>query len=160
MTRAHSLVGIAIITALLAASVLAGNTARTASAVVRGGEGEVNVALGLNTDGERRDVHELTANTDVALADEDAGLVNRLGVLVLEDLGLKTALEQLGGGELQDKVKALLLLTEEAVANHTAEEGITLEKTTGVLGVKGQQLTGGLFGSNDQVHKTQPPRSE
>ena len=111
---------------------------------VRGGDGEVDVLLGVDANVEGRDVHELLADANVALLDEDAGVVDGLGEALLEDLGLEAALEELLGGELEDEIELELLLGEEAEAAHSAEEGLSLEDPLGIVGGEGQEGTGGL----------------
>ena len=111
---------------------------------VGGVGGEVDVLLGGGPDVEGGDVDELVADADVALADEDAGVVDGLGEALLVDLGLEAALEELLGGELEDGVEVELVVGEEAVAGHAAEEGGTLEDALGVLGVEGEEGPGGL----------------
>ena len=111
---------------------------------VGGVGGEVDVLLGRGPDVEGGDVDQLVADADVALTDEDAGVVDGLGEALLVDLGLQTTLEELLGGELEDGVEIELVVGEEAVARHAAEEGGTLEDALGVLGVEGEERTGGL----------------
>ena len=93
---------------------------------------------------EARDVDQLPPHADVALADEDAGVVDALGEALLEDLGLEAALEELLGGELQHEVELELVLGEEAVAVHATEESGTLEDALGVLGIEGEEGAGCL----------------
>jgi LPS O-antigen subunit length determinant protein (WzzB/FepE family) len=71
-------------------------------------------------------------------------LVNRLRVLALEDDSLQSALQQLGGRQLQHVIELLLLLSEEAEAHHASKQGVTLKHATGILRVERQQLTGSL----------------
>ena len=122
---------------------LLGDTAGRALAV-GGVGGEVDVLLAGGADVEAGDVDELVADADVALADEDAGVVDGLGEALLVDLGLEAALEELLGGEQQDAVQVELVVGQQTVAGHAAEEGGTLEDARGILGVEGQQGTGGL----------------
>ena len=79
---------------------------------------------------------------DAALANEDPGVVDRFGQARLEDTGLETAFHDLLNGEAEDEVKTLLVLVEKAQASQTAEEGTTLEKTSGILLRLGEQDTG------------------
>lgn len=122
---------------------LLGITAGGALAV-GGVGGEVDVLLGGSPNVERRDVDKLVSDADVALADQDAGVVDGLGEALLVDLGLEAALEELLGGELEDGVEVELVVGEEAVAGHAAEEGGALEDALGVLGVEGEEGPGGL----------------
>ena len=79
---------------------------------------------------------------DVALADEDASVVDRLGQAALEDLGLETALQEVLDLEGQHVIETHARLVEHTDADETADEGVTLEETLGVLGVELQELTG------------------
>ena len=111
---------------------------------VGGVGGEVNVLLRRSADVEAGDVDELVADADVTLADEDAGVVDGLGEALLVDLGLKTTLEELLGGELEDGIEIELVVGQQAVARHATEEGGTLEDALGILGIERQEGTGGL----------------
>jgi hypothetical protein len=103
---------------------------------------EVNVRLAVTTDKEVGLVDQLLADTNVALEDENAGVVDGLGVVHLVNPGLEAALEETLSGKTEDVIEALLILSEDAVANKAPEEGVTLEKPLGVLLVKSKQLTG------------------
>ncbi len=80
----------------------------------------------------------------MTLANENAGMVNRLGKSLLVHLGLEATFKELLGGELKNEIELELVLGEETVTVHTAEEGGSLEDTLGVLRVKGEQSTGGF----------------
>lgn len=100
--------------------------------------------LRVRADEEGGDVHKLAADADVALADEDAGVVDRLGKALLQDAGLEAALEELLGGELEHVIQLLLVRADETVADHAAQEGGALEEAARVRLLQGQQLTGSL----------------
>lgn len=73
------LLGVTVtVTASSGLGALALDTAGTAT-TVRTGVGVVDVLLRVETDNERRNVDDLLADTDVPLADEDTGVVDRLG---------------------------------------------------------------------------------
>ena len=97
-----------------------------------------------SADVEAGDVDELVADADVTLTDEDAGVVDGLGEALLVDLGLKTTLEELLGGELEDGIEVELVIRQETVARHATEEGGTLEDALGILGIEREESTGGL----------------
>ena len=69
------------------------DTARSALAVGRVHR-EVDVLLRVGAHQEGRHVHHLLAHADVALADEHAGVVDRLGEVLLEHLRLQSALHE------------------------------------------------------------------
>lgn len=60
------------------------------------------------------------------LADEDTGVVDRLGEARLEDLGLETALHEVLGLKGEDVVEPHALLVEDTNAHKTADESVTL----------------------------------
>jgi hypothetical protein len=90
-----------------------------------GGGGELDVLLGRNTDHEGGNVDHLLANGDVLLADQHAGVMDRVSELALHHEGLQTAFHELGDGQTQDVIELALRLLEETKTNHTAEEGLT-----------------------------------
>ena len=139
-------------------SALALDTASTAS-TVGGGEGKVDVLLGVETNDERGDVDDLLADAvteaedacsirragvdvpDVSLPDQHTGVVDGLGKAALEDLSLEATLQEVLNLEGQDVIETHARLVEDTDANETANEGVTLEETLGVLGVELQELT-------------------
>jgi hypothetical protein len=104
-------------------------------------EGEVNVLLGVKTDHERGNVDDLLADADVALLDEDTGVVDGLGEAKLVDAGLETALEEVLDLEGKNVIKLHAGLIEHTDADQTANEGIAFEETLGVLLVESEELT-------------------
>lgn len=119
---------------------LSADTAGTAAAEGRG-QGEVNVLLRVETDDERRNVDDLLADTDVALADQDTGVVDGLGKAELVDASLKAALQEILDLEGQDVIELHAGLVEDTDTDETANEGIAFEETLGVLLLEGKKLT-------------------
>ena len=109
------------------------------------GDGEVDVLLGVEADDERGDVDDLLPDADVALADEDAGVVDGLGEAELPHEGLEAALEEVLDLEGKDVIELHAGLVEDTDAHETANEGVTLEETLGVLLVESEELTGQLL---------------
>ena len=97
--------------------------------------------LGVKTDHERGNVDDLLADADVALLDEDTGVVDGLGEAKLVDAGLETALEEVLDLEGKDVIELHAGLIEHTDADQTANEGISFEETLGVLLVEGEELT-------------------
>lgn len=120
---------------------LALHTAGTATTVGRL-ERVVDVLLRVETDNEGGDVDDLLADADVALADEDTGVVDRLGEAKLEDLGLETTLKEVLGLEGKHVVETHAVVVEHTNAHKTADKGVALEETLGVLVVELEELTG------------------
>ena len=78
---------ISIILLLSSLSLLSPDTTRTSTTKWRA-EGEIDVLLGIETNDEGGNINDLLANADVSLADEDTGVVDRLGKTELVDTGL------------------------------------------------------------------------
>lgn len=100
--------------------------------------------LGVSADQERWHVDDLLADADVSLADEDAGMVDRLGEVLFEDLGLQAALHKDLGGKLQDVIQGVFLVGEQAISLEAADQRRSLEQSLGVLEVQSEQCAGGL----------------
>jgi hypothetical protein len=81
----------------------------------------------------------------MSLANENAGVVNRLGQTLLEDLGLQSALHDSLGAELKDIIEGVLLLGHEAEALEAPDERGGLKEALRILGIKGEQGTGSLY---------------
>lgn len=68
-------------------------------------------------------------------------MVDRLGQTELVDTGLETALQEILDLQGQDVIELHAGLIEHTDADQTANQGITLEQTLGVLLVESEQLT-------------------
>jgi hypothetical protein len=101
------------------------------------------VLLGVETDNERGNVDDLLADADVALADQNTGVVDRLGKAELVDESLEAALQEILSLEGQDVIELHARLIEDTDADKAANEGIAFEETLGVLLVEGEKLTVG-----------------
>lgn len=135
---------LATVTALSGLGLLSADTAGAATTKGRG-QGEVDVLLGVEADHERGHVDDLLADTDVALADQDTGVVDGLGETELVDTGLETALKEILDLQGQDVIELHAALVEDTDTDETANQGIAFEETLGVLLVEGEQLTVGLL---------------
>ena len=115
--------------------------------------------LGVKTDNERGNVDDLLADAmkslvgrsqrevcpcipDVALADENTSVVDRLGETELVDASLKAALQEVLNLEGQDVIELHAGLVKDTDTDQTANESIALEETLGVLLVESKELTG------------------
>jgi hypothetical protein len=149
--------GIIVTTLLGSLGLLPPDTTGTAAAEWRG-QSEVNVLLGVEADHEGGDVDDLLADTvvllaghtrlgvrgdipDVALADEDTGVVDGLGKTELVDAGLEAALQEVLDLQGQDVIEPHAGLVEHTDTDETANERVTLEQALGVLLVKSQERT-------------------
>lgn len=97
--------------------------------------------LRVETDDEGGDVDDLLADTDVALADQNTGVVDRLGKAELVDKSLKAALQEVLSLQGQDVIELHARLVEHTDTDKTANEGIAFEETLGILLVESEQLT-------------------
>jgi hypothetical protein len=143
MQMMHLLVILLLLLALTALSSLGLLSADTAGAAATEGrgQGEVDVLLGVETDDEGRHVDDLLADADVALADQDTGVVDGLGEAELVDAGLQAALEEILDLEGQDVIELHARLVEDTDADETANEGVTLEEALGILLIESEELT-------------------
>jgi len=105
-------------------------------------EGKVNVLLGVGTDQKAGYVDNLFSDADVSLADEDTGVVDRLGETELENNGLETSLQKVLDFQGEDKVELVLVLGENSVAVESSQESRSLKESLGVGLVHGEQLSG------------------
>lgn len=129
-----------IATLLGSLGLLSPDTAGAASTEGRG-QGEVNVLLGVQTDDERGDVDNLLADADVTLADEDTSVVDGLGKTELVDASLEAALQEILNLQGQDVIELHAGLVEDTDTDETANQGISFEKSLGVLLIESEQLT-------------------
>lgn len=97
--------------------------------------------LGVKADHEGGDVDDLLADTDVALLDQDTGVVDGLGEAKLVHAGLETALKEILDLKGKDVIELHAGLVEDTDAHKTANQGVTLEQTLGVLLIESEQLT-------------------
>lgn len=119
---------------------LSADTARAAATEGRG-QGEVNVLLGVETDDEGGYVDDLLADTDVALADQDTGVVDGLGKTELVDTSLEATLQEILDLEGQHVIELHAALVKDTDTDETANQGVALEQTLGVLFIEGKKLT-------------------
>lgn len=128
------------ITLLSGLGLLSPDTTGTSATEWRG-QSEVDVLLGVETDNERGDVDDLLSNTDVALLNEDTGVVDGLGETELVDASLKTTLQEILNLQGQDVIELHAGLIKDTDTDETANEGIAFEETLGVLLIKSEELT-------------------
>jgi hypothetical protein len=74
---------------------------------------------------------------------------------------LKTALQEILNTESQDVIELHALVVQDTNTHKTANQGVTLEETLGVLLVQGQKLTGSTTVPNHQHHSVlEKPKSQ
>lgn len=131
-------------TTLSGLGLLSADTAGAATSEGRG-QGEVDVLLGVETDDERGHVDDLLADTDVALADENTGVVDGLGETELVDTSLQATLKEILDLQGEHVIELHAGLVEHTDTHETANQGVAFEETLGVLLVEGEKLTAGLL---------------
>ena len=89
--------------------------------------------LRVETNNERGHIDDLLADTNVALADQDASVVDRLGETKLVHAGLEAALQEILDLKGKDVIELHARLVQDTDADQTANEGIAFEKSLGVL---------------------------
>lgn len=158
IVRQHLLLILIITTTLATLSSLGLLSADTAGATTAEGrgQGEVDVLLGVETDHEGGHVDDLLADADVALADQDTGVVDGLGETELVDASLQTALKEILDLEGQDVIELHAALVEHTDTDKTANQGVALEETLGVLLVESEQLTVVVVRSDVSITRYRP----
>ena len=81
---------------------------------------------------------------NVTLTDQDTSVVNGLGQTAVEDLGLQASLQEIFDLQAENVIELHLALVQDADANETSQQGVTLEQTLGITLVQGQELSGSL----------------
>lgn len=120
-----------------------GDTARSTLTIGRV-DGQVDVFLGVSSHSEGWHVDQLLADANMALTDQDTGVMDGLGKVELEDLGLQTSLHEDLCGQLQDVIQRVLFVSQDTVSLQSADKRRGLEQTLRILQVKGQQSSSSL----------------
>lgn len=97
--------------------------------------------LGIEADNERRNVDDLLADANVALADEDTSVVDGLCETELVDTGLKATLQEILDLEGKNVIELHAGLVKNTDTDQTANQSIAFEETLGVLLLKSKELT-------------------
>jgi hypothetical protein len=99
---------------------------------------KVDVLLAVQSDHKGGDVDDLLADTDVALLDQDTGVVDGLGETELVDAGLQAALQEIFDFEGKHVIELHAGFVEHTDTDETANEGIAFEESLGVFLIEGQ----------------------
>ena len=78
---------------------------------------------------------------DVTLADQNTGVVDRLGKSLLEHLSLETALKEILHLQTEHVIELHLVISEHTNAHQAAKKRITLEQSASVLQAKSQSIS-------------------
>ena len=67
------------------------------------------------------------------------------------NLGLESSLHELGESKTEDVIELSLVGLEETELDNSADKGVTLEGSSGIIFLEGEELSGGLseFGENE-----------
>jgi hypothetical protein len=134
-----------LLLALSSLGLLPPNTTR--SATTKGTrEGEIDMLLGIEADDEGRDVDDLLADADVALLNQDTGVMDGLGKAELVDAGLQAALQKIFDLQGQHVIELHARFVQHTDSYETSNQGIAFEETLGILLVESEKLTVGLGG--------------
>merc|ERR1719347_285002 len=102
---------------------------------------EVDVLLRVQPHYEGGHVHHLLPNSNVALLDQHAGVVDGLRKPRLENLGLKPALQEVLDLETQHIVKLHLSLVQDTNPHQSSEKSIALKEPPPILLLQGEELS-------------------
>jgi len=100
------------------------------------------VLLRIKADDKRWDVDNLLAHPDVSLTDQDACVVDALGQAKLEDLCLKTALQEVVDAKGQHVIELHLGLVKNSDAHQATQQRIAFKESARVLFIESQKLSG------------------
>ena len=75
------------------------------------------------------------------LSDQNTGVVDRLGETEPVHTGLKTALQEILDLEGKDIIESHAGFVEHTDTDETADQGVTLEQTLGILLIESEKLT-------------------
>lgn len=79
---------------------------------------------------------------DVALPNENASVMDRLGKSSLEDQSLQSPFQKVLHSQSQHKIELVLGLIQKSVSVHTPQQSLTLKNTAGGLLVHSKEFSG------------------
>ena len=83
----------------------------------------------------------MLANSDVSLANQNSGVVHRVGELSVSNKGLKSSLHELVGGESENVIELSLVLLEQTESDDSSNQSVTLEDSSLVILLKSEELS-------------------
>ena len=101
--------------------------------------------LAVQSDHKAGHIDDLLSNTDVALFDEDSGVVNGLGETELVDTGLQAALKEIFDFEGEHVIELHAGFVEHTDTDETADKCVAFEETLGIFFVESEKLSGQDF---------------
>jgi len=99
------------------------------------------VLLRLDSNHERGNIDDLSADSDVSLLDQDSGVMVRLGHTQLEDLGLESSIQKVVDLESKDKIQLVLMLVQDSVSVESSQKSSALKHSLGILGILREQVS-------------------
>ena len=121
------------------------------SGSLAGSEGKVDMRLRSSSDHEGWDIDQLFTNGKVSLSDQRSGFVDGVGESSLEDDGLESSVHELWDGKSENVIELVLGVFEESESDHSFQECITFENSSGISDVEGKKLSGGLSDLSEEV---------
>lgn len=97
--------------------------------------------LAVQSDDEAGDVDNLLSDTDMALLDEDTGVVDGLGKAELVDAGLQTAFQEIFDFQGEHVIELHAGFIEHTDPDETTDKGVAFEETLRVFFFEGEKLT-------------------
>ena len=107
--------------------------------------------LSINSDNERRLVHNLLTNSNVLLLNENTSVVNRGGHSHLENDGLESSLEEILNLQLQDVIELLSRFVQKTESGQSSQQGRTLNLSLLVIFWQSQENSSSLSHSGQNV---------
>jgi hypothetical protein len=89
--------------------------------------------LGIKTDDKRRDIDDLSADTNMPLSDQHPGVMDALSQTSLEHLRLQPSLQEIFNLQGEHVIQTHPRLVEHTDTDQTTNEGISLEETLGIF---------------------------
>ena len=96
-------------------------------------------------------IHEVFADLDVSLVNENTSLMDALGLeTFLINTSLETFIQKFVNSETQNVIELEFLVCQKTISVHSVEEGSSFEKSSGIFLLKSKQLSGGFSESGEE----------
>ncbi len=85
----------------------------------------------------------------MSLSDQDSGVMEGLSKTLFPNNGLESSIHVFLNGQTEDVIELVLVFIEKAISEHSSHEGSTFEKSSGILLLEGQKISGSLSDSGE-----------
>ena len=102
---------------------------------------EIDMLLAVQANNKAGHIYYLLSDSNMALFDEDTGMVNGLGETELVDTGLEAAFKEISHLEGEHVIEFHAGFVKHTNANKSANQGVAFEETLGILFVESEKLT-------------------